>query len=75
MLNWLLLVTVSVCDMDPDRQTVNAVSVRVCRVGGGGANPVTLNLRLLNQKRRPVSLGFLVTSEKQTLEIFSWRIL
>lgn len=65
----------SVHDMDPDRQTVNTVSVCVCRVGVRGANTMTLNLWLLNHRRRPVSLGFLVTSEKQTLETFPWRTL
>lgn len=73
---WLLLVSVSILDMKPEQQMVDDINISVCRVrGGSAANTTILNLWRSSQKRRPIILGFHMTSEKHTLEIFSWRVL
>lgn len=71
---WLSLVSVSILDMDPEQPMVNDSTVSV-QGGGRWVQQIKLSLGLVNQKKRPIILGFHMTSEKQILEIFSWRVL
>lgn len=72
VLNSGLCWSLCILNLDLERQKINDVNTNVCMVVGAMAtNKTTLNLRLLSQKRRPISLGFYMTSEKHTSSLES----